>query len=241
MLVVLPVIEVGAQVWNTIRTRRRRWAESRLGAAAGVGRWARAGLALALGGAVGFLPQMLTWRIVYGNWIEWNPYAYSDAGHFVWGRLLILRVLFSTDRGLLLWSPILVFAVLGLIPLYRRDRRLAIFLGWSLASQIFLVSMWSSPTGASAFGARLLLNNTPTFVLGLAAFMDWLGRRGWKARTLAVCTLFFVVWNFLLIAQYATESIPRTGEFPLRDLIVGQFTVLPCNFHRIAEALITRR
>ncbi len=108
-------------------------------------------------------------------------------------------------------------------------------------SQVSLVSMWATPFGAIAFGARLLINNTAAYILGLAAFLDWIKGKGVAKRAMALGTSAFIVWNFLLIAQYATETIPRAGEFPIEDLIVGQFKVLPTQFPRILQALLTRR
>ena len=203
--------------------------------------WLQSVAAFGLGALIAFAPQMIAWRVVYGSWIELNPYAYTqDAGHFT-GTFQILPVLFSTDRGLFVWSPVLLFAMAGLAPLYAQHRRLAAFLIAHFVMQALLVSAWSVYNGALAFGARLLLQNTPTYVVGLAAFVDWLRRRGWSARRIAAIGAGFVVWNFLLIVQYSVGTVPRTGAFPIGDLIAGQFTVLPTQFGRILTALLTRQ
>jgi hypothetical protein len=118
---------------------------------------------------------------------------------------------------------------------------LTIFLLWGFVSQVVLVSLWFAPTGASAFGARLLINNMPTFILGLAAFIDRLRARAWSMRVLHTTAALFIIWNFLLILQFVTETIPRVGEFPLGDMIAGQFTVVPTQFGRIVQALLTRQ
>jgi len=230
LMIVIPLIALLRMFWQSLRSSLD----------ITLSQWFRIGLAYAFGGLIGFLPQLITWRIVYGNWIELNPYAYSDAGYFT-GQLQLARVLISTDRGLFLWSPVLIFSMLGLIPLYHRYRRLTIFLLWGLISQIILVSLWFTPTGASAFGARLLINNIPTFILGLAAFIDQLKARAWKVRALYTAATLFIIWNFLLILQFVTETIPRVGEFPLGDMIAGQFTVVPTQFGRIVQALVTRQ
>ena len=199
--------------------------------------------AFGAGALIAFAPQMIVWRVVYGSWIELNPYAYTqDAGHFT-GTLQVLPVLFSTDRGLFVWSPVLLFAIAGLAPLYRHAarRRLAVFLIVHFVTQVVLVSAWSVYNGALAFGARLLLQNTPAYVIGLAAFTDWLRRQGWSARRAAALGAGFVVWNFLLIAQYSVGTLPRAGAFPIGDLIAGQFAVLPTQFGRILQALLTRQ
>ena len=198
-------------------------------------------VAFGAGALIAFAPQMIVWRVVYGSWIELNPYAYTQgAGHFT-GTFQILPVLFSTDRGLFVWSPVLLFAIAGLAPLYRQHRRLAVFLIVHFVTQVLLVSAWSVYNGALAFGARLLLQNTPAYVIGLAAFADWLRRRGWSARRAAAFGAGFVAWNFLLIAQYSVGTVPRAGAFPIGDLIAGQFAVLPTQLGRILQALLTRQ
>jgi hypothetical protein len=81
---------------------------------------------------------------------------------------------------------------------------------------------------------------TPAFVLGLAALLTVLNRRfsmGWLT---AACILF-VAWNGLLIVRYALEDIPRAGPVPLGKLIGGQFTIVPTQFSRIIQAILTHQ
>ena len=241
LLILVPSIVLFGQLMNVLRSRGRIVSFSQSENGRTIRKWLLSVGAYSLGVLLTFLPQLFTWRIVYGSWIVGNPYSYSDAGQFYWGRLWVDRVLFSTDRGLFIWSPIIALAVLGFVPLFRRDRRLAIFLTWSLIGRIMLVSMWSAPTGAISFGARLLLNNMPAYILGLAALAHGLLRRNWPVWSLGSVTAALIVWNFLLMAQYATGTIPRAGLFPIGDFIVGQFTVLPSQADRILQALITRQ
>lgn len=58
------------------------------------------GHALREGAAIGFLSQMVVWRVVFGSWVLGNPYGIAGAGSFNWGSPHFLDVLFSTDRGL---------------------------------------------------------------------------------------------------------------------------------------------
>jgi hypothetical protein len=50
----------------------------------------------------------------------------------------------------------------------------------------------------------------------------------------------FVVWNGLLIVRYALGDVPRMGPVPLKDLIVGQFTVIPTRLKELLHMLINR-
>ncbi len=203
--------------------------------------WLQALGAFVVGGLLVAWVQLVVWRVVFGKWIELSPYSYTpNAGEFT-GNFHILDVLFSTDRGLFIWSPIILFAVLGLMPLYKQQRRLAIFLAFNFGAQVIIVSAWSVYDGALAFGARLLLQSVPLYVIGLAASVDWLRRRNWSVRRLSWIGAAFVVWNFVLIIQYVVGTVPRNGEFPISQLVVGQFTVIPTQFGRIVQAILTRQ
>lgn len=226
------VIAVFPAAWLVIGLAR--------GARSGEARaWLTRGLAYAAGGLLGALPQLIVWQIVYGSWLQTNPYDYSGAGNFT-STFAVLRVLFSTDRGLFLWHPALLFGFAGLLLMLRRERLLPAFLLFHFGTQLALVSAWAMPTGALAFGARLLMQSLPAFGVGLAACVDWLLGRGVRRRVVVAAAAILVIWNMLLIAQYAVGTIPRGDEFPLSQLIIGQFTVIPQQFERILRALLTR-
>lgn len=185
--------------------------------------------------------QIVAWRMVFGKWLELSPYSYTaNAGEFT-GYFHILEVLFSADRGLFTWSPVIIFAILGLIPLYQQQRRLAVFLAFNFCAQVVVVSAWSMYDGTLSFGARLLMQSTPVYLIGLAACIDWLRRREWSVRRLSWIGAAFIVWNFLLIIQYAVGTVPRSGEFPIAQLVSGQFTVIPTQLGRIIQAILTRQ
>lgn len=186
-----------------------------------------------------FLPQLLVWRTVFGTWLPGNPYASSGGGSFDLLRPHLLGVLFSTDHGLFVWTPLMLPAVLGWIPLWRKDRGLTSLLTFNFVLQLYVIASWSSWNGAAAFGQRFFTNMVPAFALGLAALLALLQRRiplGWL---IAICA-FFVVWNGLLIMRYALEDIPRMGPVPLDDLVSGQFTVIPRYLNRIIQILLRR-
>jgi len=185
-----------------------------------------------------YSPQIIVWRIVFGHWIELNPYAGAGVG-FDWLHPHVLGVLLSTNRGLFVWTPLMLPATMGWFPLWGKDRRLTALLVLNFVLQLYVIASWSSWDGSAAFGQRFFTNMTPAFALGLAALLTTLQRRI-PLRWLATACAFFVVWNGLLIARYALEDIPRYGPAPLAELIIGQFTVLPRYLDRIIQILLTR-
>ena len=230
VLVLFPLLEVAH---DTIRRGRR-------------GSWRRAVLEGLLKGAafsitwwLAFLPQLLAWRTVFGAWLPGNPYATSGGGTFNFLQPRILGVLLSTNRGLFVWTPLILPAAVGWLPLWRRDRRLSSLLTLNFALQLYVVASWSAWSGSAAFGQRFFANMVPAFALGFAALLTSLQRRVSFRWLVAACGVF-IVWNGLLLIRYVLEDIPRIGPVPLGELIVGQFTVIPRRLGRIIQALVTR-
>ncbi len=183
-------------------------------------------------------PLLLFWRTVYGNWIV---NTYSAASGLVFNPLNphLVEVLFSSDRGLFVWSPVLIFSILGTLPLWRIDRRLTVLLVVNFLFIFYIVASSNMWNGAVAFGARHFVGCTSYFVLGLAAFAAILARRI-KTQWLVLAGGVFIIWNFLLIIQYALELVPRTGEVDLINMVVNQFRVVPESLPRIFRAFLNR-
>ncbi len=208
LLLIWPLLENIVDLWRAPRENARRL------------------LVLLAGGFLGFFPQMAVWWIVFGQWIVLNPYGLAGAGSFDWRSPHFLDVLFSTNRGLLLWAPISAFAVWGLL------RYLAIFKpDWAVRTgilslvQIYLVGSWSAWSGAAAFGPRLLTGLFPALSLGLGAlYKVWLRRRG-KCPVI-LTSIAAIGWNFILLARYGLQDVPRMGPVPLDHLWLGQFAFL---------------
>jgi hypothetical protein len=182
--------------------------------------------ALAAGALVGFLPQLVVWRAVFGSWVVLNPYGAAGAGGFDLRSPHLLDVLLSTDRGLFPWAPLSVAGLLGVGGwLMRRHPALGRLVGAQFVAQVYIVGSWSSWSGAAAFGPRLLVGLFPGLGVGLAAFYEAAGRRwGWKLPGLVGAAS--AAWNLVLLARYGLGDIARAGPVPAEQLWVGQFTFL---------------
>ncbi|MFQ6100791.1 MAG: hypothetical protein ACE5OS_06100 [Anaerolineae bacterium] len=186
-----------------------------------------------------YSPQVIVWRIVFGHWIEVNPYAGGAGVGFDWLHPHLLSVLLSSDHGLFVWTPLMLPAILGWLPFWRKDRRLTALLVLNFVLQLYVIASWGDWSGSVAFGQRFFTNMIPSFALGLAALLNVLQQRVRFRWLVTVCALF-VIWNGLLIVRYVLEDIPRRGSMPLGHFIIGQFTVIPRHISRILQALITR-
>jgi len=155
------------------------------------------GAATAAAAALAFAPQSIVWQRLYGH-----PFTIPQGSAFMkWGSPALVRVLVSDNHGLFSWTPVLVLAVIGLVPLARRHRDLG------LAAIVFLAASWYVNASVvdwwagEAFGGRRFVGCFPVFVLATAALFErWPAR----PRTLAALCCVFVVLNGLLLVQYQT-------------------------------------
>lgn len=172
-----------------------------------------------------FSPQAIYWKVVYGH-VLINTYADSNES-FNFFQPELFNVLFSTNHGLFLWSPLTLFALIGSICLFKRmkDWRLLIFsLLLSFGATWYILSSWHDwPLGYS-FGARGFNCLTVFFCLGWGEILFQLWRR--RAIAISACALI-VFWNLqLLMQQRYFGWIPFAGEFPL-ELIFQNMGRLP--------------
>ncbi len=171
-------------------------------------------LAFGLSALVVFSPQLFVWRHLYGQFL---PAAHFDSTGltFDWLNPHLIEVLLSPNHGLLTWTPLVLFSLAGVILLCWREnntRLLALGLTAAFLLQLYMVSVWPGWHQGASFGGRMFVSSSALFVLGLAAFIDWLGERV-PYRWLAVIGGLFVTWNYLLLFQYGTGMISRYSAF----------------------------
>lgn len=184
------------------------------------------GMSATLGAWLAFLPQMIAWRIVYGQWLA-RPLA--TAHH--WDCPALCQLLFAQDRGLFYWTPLTLAAFGGtawfLVQAWWTKREtesateMTALLVGAFALQVYiLASLWGAEVSlAVAFGFRQLTEALVALTPGLALL---LGR--WR-RGACVAGCLLVLWNLLLIGQYRYGWIPAdAGADPLTLLAnVGRF------------------
>ena len=174
--------------------RERRWSP-----AAASGKLA----VLCLACAVLLSPQLWAWQVIYGSWVL-NPHGLNPHGQgvtFRWAEPAVLQTLFSTRQGLISWTPIVLFAAVGLLWLFRRDRLLA----WS-AVVTLLVALYVNASivrwwAGAGFGGRRFVSYLPFLVVGLSAF---LATRPMASRPglVRIACLFLIGSNVLFLLQY---------------------------------------
>jgi len=174
------------------------------------------------------LPTFITRAIIYGNPFE---SGYLPISHWSWRSPFFLAVLFSSNHGLFVWTPIVLFAMVGLFLFWRREPRVgAPILTAALGFYVFIACYPDWP-GISSYGNRFFVSLTPLFVLGLSVLLDQIGRAFRSPRVASAISSFFlaflILWNLAFIFQWGTHLVPARGPISWSEMIHNQFFVVP--------------
>jgi hypothetical protein len=168
-----------------------------------------------LAGVVGYLPQVIAWRVIYGRTVL-NVHYQSTGNSMNWTSPHWFDVLFSSHHGLISWTPVVGGGLLGLSFLWRRDRLLTLGLASVFLLQLYLLGGWGGDKYAggwdqgAAFGGRVFVSCGVIFALGLAALLHTLQAHVhiWQV---SLGSGLLVIWNYIMLLQYGTGMIPRNG------------------------------
>lgn len=183
---------------------------------------------LAIGGVIGVLPQIVVSQVLNGS-----PLAFVNVGGAahqwqMFERVRVWEPMLSWFHGLVPWTPILVLAVAGLIPLARIDRGLALAGAWAFLSQWLMVALLDrSFWGGVSFGQRRFDNCTFFFVLGLAALFTRLP--AWIAALLATLGS---AWTMALVLATSRFDL-NVYQPPAAILDAARQSVLDPKWYRI--------
>jgi hypothetical protein len=191
---------------------------------------------------LGIIPTLLTRKVIYGGFFRFGSYPHQA---WDWSAPFWRLVLFSSDHGVLSWTPLLGVAILGLFFAPRQARRIAIFFGIAVAALFYVISSYPYWDGLSSFGNRFFISLTAIFVVGLAMFLEFLSLRFSSPRVslfvLSAALACFSVWNLGFIFQWGAHLVPVRGPISWGEMVHNQFVVVPQELATQVRTYILRR
>jgi hypothetical protein len=174
------------------------------------------------------LPTFLSRWIVFGGPFKTGYLSIRD---FLWNSPVFLDVLFSSNHGLVSWTPLAAFAIIGLLFFAIRSPKIGVPLFSALVTFYLFISYYPDWAGISSYGNRFFISLTPFFIVGLAYLLERIATRFERPRAaLAVSTgilAWFVLWNLGLIYQWGVHLVPARGPISFREAAHNQFFVVP--------------
>jgi hypothetical protein len=239
---VLPALELGweaVRIFTTKGTKDREALQRPDHAARALSRLFLRGVAFAGTFLVAFAPQMIVWKIIYGDWFTVPQEGFATPSGFAG-----LELLLSPLHGLLPWTPLAVVGMVGLLWLAWEKRPWGTMVLAGMVVFFLYNATLGSWHGGGYFGLRRLTNAFPFFLLGLAALLDRLRR--WRPAALpsagriasVVVALLPTFWGLVVLLRYLAYTIPHY-PLELEGLSLGEFLLAPDNIPlaRIPEVL----
>lgn len=136
-----------------------------------------------------------------------NPSKYFSEEDFPFGLHTLLT---SDDRGLLLYSPLFVIGLLGLIPYLKKPTLEIAILVTCVLTTIFLYSSWSDPWGGWAFGPRYMI---PVYAISSIFVASW--AKSSLPKKIITYLLFIYSSGVGLLGALTTNGVPPTLDAKL--------------------------
>ncbi|MBK6620897.1 MAG: hypothetical protein IPG32_08475 [Saprospirales bacterium] len=159
--------------------------------------FALAALAAALVGSL----QLFYWKSVSGEWVV---YSYQDQG-FNFLKPHLADVFLSYKKGWLVYTPIMVLALLG-IPLLLRKKGLFWLTLIFLVLNFWIVSSWEVWWYGGSFGQRAMVQSYALLAFPMAAFSEWAWKKGWSRMLFLTFALFCIALNLFQTWQARGEG-----------------------------------
>jgi hypothetical protein len=165
-------------------------------------------LIIALFAVLMMVPQFSYWKFVSGHWMN---YTYNNEGFF-FNNPQFIRGLFSYRKGWLVYTPVMVFAILGFYHLYKKRRGLFWpVIVFTLVNMYIVFSWWSWWYGGG-FGQRALIESYTLLALPMTAFISWALEKKWMlSLPFYLLAGWFIFLNIFQTRQYYWGSIHWEG------------------------------
>jgi hypothetical protein len=183
----LYVVLYDVGVGTSVADRLRLWWERR-----------RAIIGVAAVAAIVFAPQLAVYKLVTGMWYA-SPYQLLDI-EFFFANPRLAGVLFSTQKGLFFWSPVLL---LGRLKAYVLPSMLV------LVTHAYLIASWRDWQLGGSYGHRGFTDALAIFALLVGASFAWIAGKPRAVRlTAAALVSAAVALSTTQMLQYWMGIIP---------------------------------
>lgn len=140
-----------------------------------------------------FFFQMIYWKIYGGTWLNWS---YGDEKfHFLSPK--IFDFLFSYRKGWLLYTPLMIFSVIGLFWLPKKIPSMKWSIPLILVLAIYILSSWWNWWFGGSFGSRAMVEYYALLVFPLAVFMERMVQVNYLKFVFLAIYMFTTFYNIL--------------------------------------------
>ncbi len=151
-----------------------------------------------------WIPQLLYWKYATGHWLY---YSYNNEGFFFL-KPHIIDGLLSYRKGWLVYSPLMILPLAGLVLLLKKKR-----FDWFLPItaffllNVYIIFSWWSWWYGGGLGARPLIESYALLSLPFAYFLNWIDEKRWKKIIGYSLVIVLTSYGLLVNFQYRYMAI----------------------------------
>ena len=157
-----------------------------------------------------WFPQLLYWKSVTGSWLY---YSYGDE-RFFFNDPKILSVLFGFRKGWLIYTPTMLFALVGIGMLWKTNRNYFYPIIVFMLLNIYIISSWWCWWYGGGFSMRPLVESYAVLAIPLAAFLAWVSRQKLRIKIPLI----------IVVAAISLQSIFHTIQYHYRAIVHDAMT-----------------
>ena len=151
-----------------------------------------------------WIPQLLYWKFITGSY--WY-YSYGDE-KFFFDSPQIIRGLFGFRNGWLLYTPIMILALIGIGILYKRMREMFWPILIITCLNIYIILSWWC-WWYTGYGHRAFIDSYSLLAIPMAAFLNWgfYNSRQFIKKTIFIVFVILIIHSAFETIQYHYDAI----------------------------------
>jgi hypothetical protein len=153
-----------------------------------------------------WIPQLLYWKMQTGNYFY---FSYGPDENFFFSNPHIFNGLFSFRKGWFIYTPIMIFAVIGVFFMYGKTKNLRLSIILFLILNIYVILSWWCWWYGGCFGQRSFIDSYSLMAIPLGAFLSRFqySKKISLRRIIIAFTIVFLLHGIYQTAQYYYGAI----------------------------------
>ncbi|GAB4294049.1 MAG: hypothetical protein Kow0068_18940 [Marinilabiliales bacterium] len=180
-----------------------------------------------------WIPQFFYWKAVSGQWLY---FSYSNNENFFFSNPQIINGLFSYRKGWLLYTPVMIFALIGIPILFKKNKSFFWPVTFFTILNIYILLSWWSWWYGGGFGLRAFIDSYSILAIPFAAFLKWSYEKKTYIKLIITAIIFMLIFfNLFQTKQYYFGAIH--WDAMSKEAYWASFGKLhpPKNFHNLLE------
>ncbi len=142
--------------------------------------------------------QLIYWKKYAGSWLY---FSYGEGQTFSWLHPHVLSVLFSYKVGWFIYTPVMIFAVIGFITLYKNHLNLFWWVLIFMVAYFYPVAAWDNWTYGGSFSMRAMIESYPMLSFSIASLIEFV----FEINILLFFTSFFLAGCIWLNGMFSYQ------------------------------------